>query len=126
MNNHPEKHEGRHEFREPPRPHLFWILLIMFLALGADYGFKLADLEQQHTLLGQFQTQQNQNFNKIPQMQETANKVHALLVELAQIAPTNGAAEQIVKEYGIQLKSPPSAMPTNAAVSTNQNAATNK
>ena len=126
MNNHPEKHAGRHEFREAPRPHLFWILLIMFLALGTDYGFKLADLEQQHTLLTQFQTQQNQNFNKIPQMQETANKVHALLVELAQIAPTNAAAEQIVKEYGIQLKSPPSAAPTNAAVSTNQNTAINK
>ena len=122
MNNRPEKSAtGRHEFRDAPGPHLFWILLILFLALGTDYGFRLADLRQQHTFLTQFQTQQKQNFDKIPQMQETARKVYALSVELVQIAPTNAVVEQIVMESGIPYTPPPP-----APVSTNQNAQTNK
>ena len=122
MNHRPEKSAtGRHEFRGAPGPHLFWILLILFLALGTDYAFRLADLRQQHTLLTQFQTQQKQNFDKIAQMQETARKVYALSVELAQIAPTNAVVEQIVMESGIPYTPPPT-----APVSTNQNAQTNK
>lgn len=127
MNNRPEKPAtGRHEFRDAPGPHLFWILLILFLALGTDYGFRLADIRQQHTLLTQLQTQQKQNLDKIGQMQETAKKVYALSVELAQIAPTNAAAEQIVKELGIPYTPPPSTVTPPATVSTNQNAQTNK
>lgn len=121
MNDRPEKPAtGRHEFRGAPGPHLFWILLILFLALGADYGFRLYDLRQQHALLTQFQTQQKQNFDKIPQMQETAKKVYALSVELVQIASTNAAAEQIVKESGIPYT------PPSVPVSINQNTQTNK
>ena len=127
MNNSPEKSAtGRHEFREAPKPHLFWILLVLFLALGTDYGFRLADLKQQHTLLTQLQTQQKQNLDKIPQMKDMAQKVYALSLELAQIAPTNAAAEQIVKEAKIPYTPPPSADTPPAPVSTNQNAATNK
>lgn len=101
-------------------------MLILFLALGTDYGFRLVDIRQQHTLLTQLQTQQKQNLDKIVQMQETAKKVYALSVELAQIAPTNAAAEQIVKELGIPYTPPPSAVTPPTPVSTNQNAQTNK
>ncbi len=121
MNNRPEKSgTGRHEFRAAHGPHLFWILLILFLALGTDYAFRLVDLRQQHALLTQFQTQQKQSFAKIAQMKETARKVYALSVELAQIAPTNAVVEQIVMESGIPYT------PRPAPVSTNQNAQTNK
>ena len=122
MNHRPEKSAAvRHEFRGAPGPHLFWTLLILFLALGTDYAFRLVDIRQQHSLLTQFQKQQSQNFDKIAQMQETARKVYELSVELVQIAPTNAVVEQIVMESGIPYTPPPTGL-----VSTNKNAQTNK
>jgi hypothetical protein len=108
---------------------LFWVLLILFLALASDYATRLVGIKQQHDTLVRVRTEQAQNINRIGAIQNEEAKVQALAVELVQMARTNAEAKRIVEQFNIQWTpdtNAPAAASAVPVVSTNQNAPTNK
>src|SRR2546426_479229 len=95
----------------------FWVCLIVFLLLGCDYGFRLANLVEQRQQLGQAQLIQAQNSGALAQAQQLESRLEALSLDLLQVAKTNAAARQIVQDFNIQWNPGPAAsVPTTKAI----------
>jgi len=80
----------------------FWVCLVVFLLLACDYGFRLANLWDQHEQLGQAALMQAQNMGALAQARQLETRLEALSLELLQVAKTNAAAKQIVQDFNIQ------------------------
>jgi len=91
----------------------FWIVLIVFIALACDYGMRIYNQVQQRRQWTQTQSLYLQNAQTIAQAQRLEPRLQALSLELLQIAKTNSAAGQIVRDFNIQWNPAPS--PTPAA-----------
>ncbi len=88
-------------------PHnLFWVLLVLILALCVDYGIRLNFVWQQHGQLSRASANQTQSIANLGQVPEFESKIRTLSFNLVQSAKTNSAAKQIVQEFGIQWTPP--------------------
>ena len=94
----------------------FWIILILLLALACDYSSRMSNLIEQRKQLSQTQLLQNQNVTTLAQAQQLERRLERLSFDLLQIAMTNAAASQIVRDFNIQWNSEPapSAQPPTA------------
>jgi hypothetical protein len=94
--------EKERELAALARRNPFWICLILFVVLGSDYGFRMANLFQQRQQLSQAQLMQTQNLGALAQAQQIERKLEGLSLELLQVARTNATANQIVRDFNIQ------------------------
>jgi len=94
---------------ESSRRNPFWVCLAVFLLLACDYGFRLVNLLDQREQLNQAVLMQAQNAGALRQSQQLEKRLEALSLELLQVAKTNAAARQIVREFNIQWTPSPAA-----------------
>ena len=87
----------------------FWVCFAVFLVLGCDNGFRLANLLEQRTQLDQARLLQAQNAGALAQAQQLEARLESLSMELLQIAQTNATAKQIVQDFKIQWTPSPAA-----------------
>jgi hypothetical protein len=87
----------------------FGICLLVFLLLACDYGFRLVGLWNQRQQLNQALLLQTQNAGALGQAQQVERRLEALSLDLLQLAKTNAAAKQIVREFNIQWTPGPTA-----------------
>ena len=97
----------------------FGVCLAVFLLLGCDYGFRLVGLWNQREQLNQALLTQVQNAGALTQAQQVERKLESLSLDLLQLAQSNAAAKQIVREFNIQWTPPPTA-PVSPPAATNQ------
>jgi hypothetical protein len=90
------------EVRAGLRRNPFWIILILFFALACDYGTRMSNLIQQRQQLDQTQLLQSQNLGALAQAQQLESRLKGLSMELLEVARTNVAASQIVRDFSIQ------------------------
>ena len=111
--------EKDRQLRELAQRNPFWICFVVFLLLGCDYGFRLWNLVQQRNQLDQARLMQAQNANVLAQARQLEARLEALSLDLLQIARTNDAAKQIVRDFNIQWTPPPTtAAPAQPAAQT--------
>jgi hypothetical protein len=115
MSHHEEK-----RLAEGSRYNLFWICFTVFLLLACDYGFRLVSLLAQRQQLNQTQLMQAQNLGALAQARQLEARLEAFSLDLLQLAKTNAAASQIVKEFNIQWNPGPNAPPTPAPANPKQ------
>ena len=101
--------EKERTLAELARRNPFWICLIVFLVLGCDYSFRLANLIEQRSQLRQAELMQAQNAGALAQAQRLEGQLEALSLDLLQLAKTNAAAKQIVQDFNIQWNPGPAA-----------------
>ena len=87
----------------------FGICLVVFLLLACDYGFRLVGLWNQREQLNQALLTQVQNAGALTQAQQVERRLESLSLDLLQLAQTNAAAKQIVREFNIQWTPGPAA-----------------
>jgi uncharacterized protein HemX len=91
---------------ELTRRNLFWVCLLVFVALGADSGFRLFNTIQQRRQLAEARLLQAQNIGRLREVMSQAPQIEARLqslsLDLLQVARTNAAAAQIVQDFRIQ------------------------
>jgi hypothetical protein len=87
----------------------FWVCFVVFLILGCDNGFRLANLLEQRTQLDQARLMQAQNVGALAQARQLEARLESLSLELLQIARTNATAKQIVQDFNIQWTPGPAA-----------------
>jgi hypothetical protein len=97
----------------------FGVCLAVFLLLGCDYGFRLVGLWNQREQLNQALLTQVQNAGALTQAQQVERRLESLSLDLLQLAQTNPAARQIVREFNIQWTPGPTA-PVSPPAATNQ------
>ena len=85
----------------------FWIVLIVFIALAWDYGMRISNQMQQRRQLTHTQSLYSQNADAIAQAQRLEPRLQALSLDLLQLAKTNAAASQIVREFNIEWNPAP-------------------
>jgi|SRR5689334_25413757 hypothetical protein len=108
------------ELRARMRRNPFWIILILFVALAGDYSFRMSNLIEQRHQLSQTQVVQSQNLATLAQAQQLERRLQGLSLELLQVAKTNAAANQIVRDFNIQWNpepAPPAADTQQASTS---------
>ena len=93
----------------------FGICFVVFLLLACDYGFRLAGLLNQRDQLNQALLTQARNTGALSEAQQIERRLESLSLELLQIATTNAAAKQIVREFNIQWTPSPAAPASPAA-----------
>ena len=94
MNTRPEKPAaGRHEFRETRIANPFWVLLVLIIALGVDYGARLLTLKEQHSFLSRVQLDQAQG----------ASKIIELAIDGAKVTPTGQDVAPGKSPYGASV-----------------------
>ena len=101
--------DKQRELTELSRRSPFWICSAVFLLLACDYGFRLMGLLNQREQLQQALLTQAQNTGTLTQAQQIERRLESLSLELLQIATTNAAAKQIVREFNIQWTPSPAA-----------------
>jgi hypothetical protein len=87
----------------------FGICFVVFLLLACDYGFRLVGLWNQRVQLNQALLTQARNAGTLAEAQQIERRLESLSLELLQVATTNAAAKQIVREFNIQWNPNPSA-----------------
>jgi hypothetical protein len=80
----------------------YWVCVIVFLALAADQGFRLATQIDQRKQLTQAQQMQVQNMGMLYDAQQLEVRLQNLSLDLLQLANTNAHAKQIVQDFNIQ------------------------
>jgi len=99
---------------ELTRRNPFWVCLLVFTLLAADYGFRFANSVQVRNQLDDAQTMQAQNIGRLSsalaQLPQIEARLQALSLDLLQVATTNAAAAQIVREFNIQWNPGPEAV----------------
>jgi hypothetical protein len=91
----------------------YWVCVIVFLALAADQGFRLATQIDQRKQLTQAQQMQAQNMGMLYDAQQLEVRLQNLSLDLLQLANTNAHAKQIVQDFNIQWN-PGTAVPPPA------------
>jgi hypothetical protein len=92
----------------------YWVCIIVFLALAADQGFRLAtQLDQRHQLT-EAEKMQTQNMGVLYEAQKLEVRLQNLSLDLLQMASTNSRAKQIVQDFNIQWN-PGTAQPAATA-----------
>ncbi len=97
----------------------FGICLVVFLLLACDYGFRLVGLWNQREQLQRALLTQAQNVGALSQAQQIERRLESLSLDLLQVATTNAAAREIVREFNIQWTPSPAA-PVSPPAATNQ------
>jgi hypothetical protein len=87
----------------------FGICLVVFLLLACDYGYRFVGLWNQREQLNQALLTQVQNAGALGQAQQVERRLESLSLDLLQLAQTNAAAKQIVREFNIQWTPGPTA-----------------
>ena len=116
--------DNQRAFTESSRRNPFWVCLMVFVLLGCDYGFRLANLLDQREQLNQTAILQAQNVGVLAQARQLESRLEALSLDLLQVGKTNAAAKQIVQDFNIQwtpgpaASAPPASVPTAAVPTT--------
>jgi hypothetical protein len=87
----------------------FWVCLAVFLALGADTGFRLDEQLKARREMRQMQSGLAENAARLPEARRIEATLQLLSVDLVQLARTNAAAADIVREFNIQWSPGPAA-----------------
>jgi len=91
---------------ELTRRNPFWPCVVVFGLLAVDSGFRLANSVQQRNQLDEAERVQLQNLGQmrqtLVQLPQIEERLKALSLDLMQVATTNAAADQIVREFNIQ------------------------
>ena len=96
----------------------FWICFTVFLLLAGDYGLRFAGLLNQRDQLNQARLIQTQNNEVLTQARQLEARLEGFSIELLQLAKTNAAASQVVREFNIQWTPGPDS-PTPATAPAN-------
>ena len=98
----------------------FWPCVVVFSLLAVDGGFRLAHSIQQRRQLDDAERVQLQNIGQMQtilvQLPQIESRLQALSMDLIQVARTNAAADQIVREFNIQWSPGPDALASPSAL----------
>jgi hypothetical protein len=111
----------KHERNEAPRGNPFWILLIVILLLGGDYGYRVFTLGRQYQQLMDARFALPQRDAVVGQSQQMEERLQKLSIDLIQLGKTNSIANQIVREFNIQWNPGPTPTPTTVSGLTETN-----